>query len=198
MIERPIIGLDIDGVLADMAGSMVTIYNYKSICEGAPPFIKNDSYDVSDLVDYDFTKLIGKECFIEMVKTMESKEACSRLPAYNYSKRLYSKLCDIGNVIFITKPFSLYKNWYVERNTWIKKNFGVNQDHIIYTSKKHLINADILIDDCIDVIKDWVLYTNKPAIKVERPWNKDYKDDNVGIAKNLLEIPEIVVNLLKI
>lgn len=195
MRERPLIGLDVDGVISDIGQTIVSIYNYKSICVSSPPFIKNDTYSVEDIVDYDFSTLIGEECFMSIVSTMENSKACMRLPLYAGAQAMVSELKEIGDVIFITKPFLIYKDWYVERNFWMKKNFGVDPKDIIYTSKKHLIDVDILIDDCVDILKDWIIYTKKPAIKVIRPWNADFNNNRVS-SVFVQNIPETVNKLL--
>ena len=196
MRERPIIGLDIDGIFANMAQTMVTIYNYKSICEGSPPFIKNDVYVVEDLIKYDFKEFIGRECFFEIAKFMEMKKVCSNLPLYKNAQNVYSELKSIGDVVFITKPFSLYRDWCAERNMWVLKNFGAGPEDIIYTSKKYLVDADILIDDCGDVLEDWSKYTKKPAIKANRPWNTNCNFERVTNVDRIELIPEVVNQLL--
>jgi len=196
MRERPVIGLDVDGVLADMAQTIVSIYNYKSICVGAPPFTKNDTYTVNDITEYDIANFIGKECFTDVAKTMEKNKACLRLPLYPGAKSVFSELSEMADVVFVTKPFLMYKDWYVERNFWINKHFGVSADDVIYTARKHLADVDILIDDCADILEDWSKFTKKPAIKVERPWNMNFRTDRVICVSSITDIPRIVKELL--
>jgi len=196
MREKPIIGLDVDGVVADMAQAMISIYNYKSVCEGSPPFIHNDVYRVQDLKHHDISSIIGKECFLAVAGVMQTNKVCMSMPVYDGAKKMYSDLCDIGDVVFVTKPFTLYKDWYVERNAWLKKNFGVSTDDIIYTGKKHLIDVDILIDDFPYILEGWSNNTDKPAIKIERPWNKDFSAKNVHTAGSIRDVPMLVKELL--
>jgi len=196
MRERPVIGLDVDGVVANISQTIMSIYNYQSICVGAPPFVKNDTYTVDDIVDYNIENLIGENCFIEVMKIMENKKACMRLPIYKGAQSLFAKLNEIGDVVFVTKPYIKYKDWYTERNFWIKKNFGVDPDRIIYTSKKYLIDADILIDDSISVLQEWLTFTNKLAIKVNRSYNMDLKEDRIICASSFEDVLENVQNIV--
>jgi len=192
MDKKPLIGLDVDGVLANIAEVMITIYNYKSLI-GEFSFYNKPTYVIDDIVDYNFEKLIGEECFHEVVRTMEDKKICSKLPVYKDAKRMFIELSEIGDVVFVTKPFKRYTNWYIERNDWLLNNFGFND--VIYVDKKHLVNVDILIDDCPHILSDWASFTSKPSIKVERPWNKDFSRSNVSCAKTLNEIPKLIKSI---
>jgi len=194
--EKPVIALDVDGCICNMAQVLMSVYNYKSICDGSPPFIENDVYRVEDINQYDIVNLIGRDCFSEIIKIMQAKKACMRFPIYENAKEVYSKLTEIGDVVFVTKPFNRYKDWYIERNFWIRKYFGVDSENIIYVSKKYLVNADILIDDCPAILEDWIKYTGKPAIKVERPWNKDFDLYGLSRVQDIREIPELIKELL--
>jgi 5'(3')-deoxyribonucleotidase len=195
------ISLDIDGVMANMASVMITIYNYMSVCKNEFPFNRNKFIEIKDLVDYDTTKIMGRDAFFEMAKIMEANNACLRIPLYKDALSVYYKLKELGDVTLVTKPFSLYKNWCDDRMEWIKRNFGEDQK-VIFTSKKYLVDSDILIDDCIDIIEDWLKYTDKPVIKVERPWNKNYNKDyanrRIFNAGDITHISKIVESFIEV
>lgn len=194
--KNPIIGLDVDGVLCDIASTIISTYNYMSICQGEPPFTKGDTYSVEDIDRYDIADLIGRDCFYEVAKIMQKKKACMLFPLYDGAVDLYKNLKEIGDVVIVTKPFSIYKDWYTERNFWLKKHFEIETEDVIYAARKYLINTDIIIDDAPDILEKWLHFTNKPAIKIERPWNKNYQRYGLSCAKNINEIPNLVKELI--
>lgn len=183
------IALDVDGVIADMASAMVTVYNYHSIEKTSNFQGISEILSVDQINDYDLEKIIGKSAFKSLINIMIEKKMCKYLPMYAGAFKLVKELRDIGNVFFVTKPFECYEDWCKERKRWLVDKFSANPDNIVFMSKKYLFNADIIIEDSVENINEWMDNRLEPAIKIKRPWNMFFSREGLHIVNALEEVP---------
>jgi 5'(3')-deoxyribonucleotidase len=82
------------------------------------------------------------------------------------------KLHELYDVIIVTSAFpeAVPGKW-----DWMQKHLPfIPQKNFITCGRKDLINADILIDDAIHNVRDWVA-SHRPAIVLSHHWNQELR-----------------------
>jgi len=165
--KKPIILIDVDGVLADFLTPTLKMINNiidvpiteKDVTQwDIFKSIKSNKYDIKGL------------CFKEYSKngfamTLEPYEEC--LAPIKY-------INEIAEVYFVTVPVVSSKTWCHDRVAWLKKHFNIDDEQVIFTHNKSLVNGNMLIDDKIEHITAWSkLHEHSPAILWKQPYNQD-------------------------
>jgi len=188
-MHNKLIGLDVDGVLADFVGYLLGVHN--SICEKQiNTQIYKKPIQINDVKDYYLEKFIGQEAWDDLIVNLAPIEFVKQLPLYDNAKEFVSELRKIGKVVFVTAPYWKYEKWCSERFYWLQKHFDCTEKDVLFTHDKSLFGGDILIDDNPFFLQEW----KKNSIKVSRPWNRfynhPYSTDNfneiINITKNIL------------
>lgn len=198
------IACDMDGTIADWTGSA---------CRRA-----KEIYDInitrSDIEIPIFADLVNAKYKEQKGKELEDK-----------GKQIYNKICS-GNfyldleplpgaikaieqiyheghqLVFLTKPTD-WSNSSQQKIEWLEKWFHDMKYDVIMvseTSRKHLVNVPVIIDDDPRALKDHPVAI---PICIAHPWNKKFRDSNeVGmvVINHLSELPEqirFIDNLLK-
>lgn len=170
-----IIGVDVDGVLLDTHKPWIDRYNMIS----GDNLTKNDIYtwNISDHV------MPAYQSSIHQMRTPD----------------MYLRTPPIKNAIGVTCKLSLDGHWLIAishddmihanvKCVVIRKLFPWIRDIVITgsgSSKKEVVNVDILIDDAIH---------NKPDILFRRPWNELYH--HTLRADNWLDVVDIIKDIV--
>ena len=174
------IGVDVDGVLGDFVNPVLNTVNE----------IYGTYYKEADIIKFNMEEIIGKEEMQNAMKVLEEKSFVLSMSIYEGAIdniNVIRKMFWVNRIVFVTSPYYSYKSWVYERFEWLKNNFNASKDDVIFTSDKTLFNGDILIDDYHKNLQKWI-DLKRTGIKLERPWNKDYKCNKT--AKSWDEVKE--------
>jgi len=175
------IGLDVDGVLADFVGKV--LYYQNSIFK--------TKFQYTDITSYHIENIIGESNLSLIFEIMEENRDIKYLDLYPGAIDLVFALRRLGRVVFVTAPCSKYRAWADDRKFWLEQRFSATGRDIVSLKDKTLFNGQVLIDDCSLNIEEW-LNTNRPAIKVSQPWNKNDKGNSID---NLSDIPDKIMDI---
>ena len=161
--KRPVVAIDVDGVLRDNLPLMVKMYNES--------FGKNMSVD--DIKEYK-TEMSFPDIETETGMTsstwffnLHAKELFLDAPAYDGVKEDIDRLKEVADVVIVT-----YQKDYTNKQytlEWLEKN-GIEPSGICFLKDKTLLHCDVLVDD-----NDWNFIGThvKHSVLVTAPYNKE-------------------------
>ena len=111
-----------------------------------------------------------------------------------------NKLLDDHNhdIVIATSISDGIKNAYDGKTEWIKKNIpGFKMQNFMTISRKGLIDGDMLIDDGVHNIENWLKHNRKRPVVFDAPWNRDYNPPHpviriVGNWRDVLDIIDMI------
>lgn len=163
-----LIAVDGDGVLFDMLGAIN---------------IRNPKFNPSGVVDYEFeteTYGIPRD---EVLRMFGEYETFKRQKLYRGAKEGVTQLLSLGEVIGYTAvPEDCID---IRRHQY--KKVGIYRANIYTTDEKPVIDVDVLVEDCLDVVKKYE-GTDTLCFIIDRPYNRGYSAPNVIRAKNVMEV----------
>ena len=155
--RRKRILLDIDGVVADLVGTLC-------ICLKAMGFVRQPE----DFTKYVFDDVLSPQERLAARKAMGDGYFCQDISWYPDGKIFIEALRQLGEVVAVTKPFPS-PAWAYEREVWLKGHV----EHVIHTGAKEMILGNVLIEDCVENAVRWLEHhPGKTAVLIERPWNR--------------------------
>tara|TARA_Y100000310_G_scaffold330212_1_gene401488 strand:- start:1026 stop:1610 length:585 start_codon:yes stop_codon:yes gene_type:complete len=164
--KKPIILIDVDGVLADFLTPTLNLING----------IIEHPVTEKDITQWDIFKSIKSEKHdIEKICFEEYSKDGFALSLKPYSNCIDSinHINNIANLYFVTVPVVSSKTWCHDRVAWLKKYFNINDEQVIFTHKKSLVRGNMLIDDRIEYVKSWSkAHQNGTAILWKQPYNQ--------------------------
>lgn len=161
--------LDIDGVVADLVGELCQELGKHGVTMHPEHFRQ-----------YDFKDCVSPFEYVVMQKAMERRGFCRDLPGYKGAGEFCERLRTMGEVVAVTKPFPTSETWAHERAQWCKE-LGISK--VVHTSHKELVKGDVLIEDHIANVAQWLhAWPHGQAIVMIKPWNVDHKHicDQIG------------------
>lgn len=164
MNKRPIILLDVDGVLADFR------HTYVEACNK----VNGTDFEADDTgKEWDFAKKlrINKKQQGKVWDEIRNPGWVGNMPVLGEAQAGVRALCELGSVHFLTAPVP-QGHWMAERVAWLRKHFGFVVSHrgqpyadqlhdrVIFCSAKykHLVQGDFFVDDKHEVVDRWELY----------------------------------------
>jgi 5'-nucleotidase len=169
MNDKPIIALDVDGVLLDLHTPWLARYNRDY----------NDSLSVEQVTDWSIHKFVKPECGKRIYDYLDDE-------IYNLVHPIPGALefalsCrEIGDVIFVTCPTetSMGARYHCLKRRGFFNGIDDPQAQYIECKRKGLIKADFLVDDCYDNCKNF----GRNSIMLIRPWNAKLAHANYDIS----------------
>ena len=159
--SRLVVGIDVDGVLADQI-------------TGVLPKIK-ERHDVTltydDITDW-CLPIKDSDIKREILRAQEDRAYVLGMAAHEGARRLLKIVCKLHRVVVITARMGdAATPWTTE---WLKKN-NLPYDEVIASSesKKSEHRTDVLIDDFLGNIEEFLKNTTGVAVLVDQPWNRD-------------------------
>ena len=140
-MNKKIILVDIDGVLADFEGRFLEEWRKKFPNHPHVPLEKRQTFyleeDYPDGLTKEIDSIFSAQGFFENLDPIPGgKETMVRMEALGH------------NVVICTSPISQYENCVLEKYHWVAKNLGYEwTKKMIITKDKTLVYGDILIDD---------------------------------------------------
>lgn len=165
--------VDCDGVMADFLTRALEVINESG-----------SSYVHDDVTEFEICSALG---IPEMWDTL--RRACAQEGFVSSLKPIPNALAGLSSlrrlheVVAVTSPMSV-RNWAFEREEWLMKYMGFKKDEIVQTSGKHLIQADVIVDDRIDNVLSWISHhPNGLGIIFPAPHNKTFVTEQENVLK---------------
>lgn len=177
-----IIGIDIDDTITNHCETWFDLYNKYFKTDDDKIILLSDAYKWNFYDEYPeetrkhlFYALDEQDKYFEQLKLLDNVRV------------VIQELIDSENQIILISATN--KEYQERKKQWILEQLPMlNEDNIIFTSQKALINVDLMIDDNLD-------YGSKfkcPFILFRRPWNigreKELYTDNILVCSNWNEI----------
>lgn len=140
-MDKKIILVDMDGVLADFEGRFLEIWKKKFPHHPHVPLEKRETFyleeDYPEGLEKDIGDIFSAPGFFENLDIIPgSKEALTKMEALGHK------------VLICTSPTSKYENCVLEKYHWVSRNLGYEwTKKMIVTKDKTLVIGDMLIDD---------------------------------------------------
>jgi len=135
--------LDCDGVLSDLHRHLIEILRL--------------DIDPQTPKGYLFKDWVPAEQLKDAYGLMRAPQFWLTLPVIEGSVEGYQRLIDRNSKVTIcTAPYHACPMWHDARIQWLKDNFNIRPDDIIFTNKKHLCGSvDRFIDDKLTNIQEF-------------------------------------------
>ena len=164
---------DMDCILADTMGSFISWYNGTVLREGGKPMTMEQvtSFEIKDHVEHPelVSKIFKTEGFFSSLQPLPGAvEAFKRL-----SKR---HECRVATSSYGPQSAK-------EKLEWCDRWLGLAYRDVIIGGKKHWIDADILIDDKPETMKQW----KRVGISIAWPYNTELADITNHHAQSYLD-----------
>lgn len=161
-MSKPVILLDVDGVLADFVGEVIRIGNELG-----------GSVKREEATQYDVFKYFTPEIAAAVKRAVAAEGFCLSLNPFREAMDGVAHLRDLGNVYAVTSPWSS-KTWCYERTSWLRSCFGFRTGEIVHTAAKYLVRGDVLIDDKASHVQEWqVVNPSGLALLMDAPYNRN-------------------------
>lgn len=158
---KPVILLDVDGVIGDFVGMICSILNRR--------FATN--YVEADFNHWDLRETLAPAESKWLNEALQQEGIATVIDPYPRAKEFVEELQSIGTVLALTAPYRSSKTWPYERQQWLLKRFGLPMLSVP-GEYKHLVQGDYLIEDKLMTADQWGAY-RPGAILLDRPWNLD-------------------------
>lgn len=162
-MSKPVIGVDVDDVVANLLEAWVTSYNR----------IYGDDLSVEDIKDWGITKYVTKchpEDFYDIIRKRNFYDCVDPFPGALES---IQRLRKVARVVFVT---SCSKGTMDQKREWLEMHgfLPTTQKHqhdLVMASDKALIRADCIIDDAEHNVDAFP----KGGFLIARPHNEGYQ-----------------------
>lgn len=153
--------VDVDGVLADFVN-------------GALHHVGGRLRE-HEITAYDMVSLMTKT-EVEAFRSIATTPGfCYGLKPYAGAREALDRLRKDHDVRIVTAPFKGSRTWHDERLSWLRDKMGVDEDHVIFASKKEkpFIGGHVLIEDHGPTLEEWQKeQVRTSGILIRRPWNQ--------------------------
>ena len=181
-LPQPLIGLDVDGVVADLVSALLDQIHLRS----------GKRFVVEQVRQFDLRSTLGDLWSLGHDILREPGFARSLLPYPNAIDGVHT-LRKVARVVFVTTPYAASPTWSDDRARWLESHLGAVRRDIVHLEDKTVFGGQLLIDDSPAQLEAWVA-TGRPAIRVVQPWNQSAPgfpahdwDDIVQKTQHLIE-----------
>lgn len=158
---RPLILLDVDGVIADFCTSALKVIAN----------LGHGEFLTDDVVHYTMEHLIPEHAREEFLAELRRDGFCHALAPYDGAGDFVRDLWRYGDIVVVTAPMPGASSWMRERQAWLQRHFGLT--YVLHTHDKHLVHGDVLIEDRFDTAARWAeAHPYGTALLIDRPYNR--------------------------
>lgn len=165
------VAVDADGVLYDLLGPWIELYNKEY----------DDSLNVDDIDQYDVTKFVkcSKE---ELCGLLRREEIWENIQLYDGVYEAIEKLNGHPMVDLVIATATSYRDCSIKFDKIFSMLPMLNERQLIITSRKDLIKANFLIDDWEENLKH-MIPTYEVPILVNRTYNRSFPNAAYNITR---------------
>ena len=160
-MPRALIGLDVDGVLADLVGRLLQIVYERT----GQRFVREQ------VTQFSLQAVLGDEIWTVASDALAEPGFASSLQLIEGAREGVERLRTLGRVVFVTSPYLRSATWAAERTHWLIRHLGARQEDIVNTADKTLFAGEILVDDAPQNLEAWTK-TGRYAVRAVQPWNE--------------------------
>ena len=169
------VGIDVDGVLADLLTPLMSIVSellQKDVGVGHV-----ETWDLDDL----FAKHDASHLVPELWKRAGSPGFCRTLSPYPGAVEGVAALRQAGADLFIvTSPLHDAATWTHDREVWLHTHFGIDRRHVVHCHAKRVFSGAMLVDDKPSNILTWgEEHGFDGAVLWDQSWNQDARDERL-------------------
>ena len=165
-----IILLDCDDVLAQFTQGVIDVLNAKG----------GYDFDINDVTDWDMAHSLGISNNAVFGIAGE-EDFCTNLNMMPGAQEAVRELEKLGEIYIVTSPIWSSRTWMFERTRWLYEHFGIQANHVIHTSAKHLVYGDFFIDDRLSHVEKWWKFSgwdhNRHGYVLDVPWPRTREED---------------------
>lgn len=170
-VKRKRMGIDVDEVLADFQGSVLTI--------------ANDAFGLSmkpgDLPTWEIFSHFPEDQREFLRQESKRSGFCSALAKTPGSAEAVKELRKYVDLYAVTAHYDSH-TWVSERDWWLKSKFQFERNQIIHTQAKFLVGVDIFLDDKPSNVVEWKQeHPNGLAMLWTIPNNVNYDMDRFRV-----------------
>lgn len=173
-----IIGIDCDGVLTlgfhEKLLELLQEYGYQKTLDD---FTKWDIYDAVS---------VDKADRVSIDAALAQRDIAAAMEPLPGTREAVDEMRKHHGIRIVTSSLLNSPTWDYERRNWLKEYFDIAAKDIIFTSQKHLVDVDALIDDKWDNVDTFSFYRLRPGVVIDRPWNRLIRDGGRFIRANSL------------
>jgi 5'(3')-deoxyribonucleotidase len=136
--------IDLDNVLVDFTESVVRYYK---MYYGEDREFTSDQCKTFDIFGIMFSDKTVREQTDIRETIFNAPGFWADMEPYPNSQRVFGRLANKFDVFIVTAPWPTSKNCIPEKIEWVENCLGFEQKRIIFTSYKHLLLGDVIIDD---------------------------------------------------
>lgn len=147
--DRPVILVDVDGVLADFPGAVQRSLRLTQPLE---------HWDVKDsLVALGLPSDRVQDLTEQYEAATYRRGWCRAIEPYRYAGLFVTQLRKLGRVVALTAPFHGRPYWLQERLDWLQDVLGFSARDVVFcpSDLKPLVDGDYLIEDRPDTLVAW-------------------------------------------
>ena len=184
--RRLVVGVDIDGVLGDQIAGVI------------PRIARDHGVRLTfDMID-DYRFVLGSVSIAdEIAKAQSSRDYVEEMPTFSGARQMLEALRQDHRVIIVTARSPEIRD---ATRSWLARR-RLAHDGLVFTAEagKSAHGLDVLVDDYVDNLVDFLTRTPGLAILVRRPWNR--RDEALRpflashralVATQLEEIPAMI------
>lgn len=144
---RPVILLDVDGVLADFVGHYIDTLEWCGKVQVCREDIVNE--DIPGCLQLTTHQRQTAEMLIA------SAGAAERIRALEGAATAVATLRGMGRVVFVTTPWPGAATWVHDRLQWLGVRFGCRPEDYFPVADKSLVDGAVMIDDSLRNVAMW-------------------------------------------
>jgi 5'(3')-deoxyribonucleotidase len=158
----PLIGFDVDGVLADFTGALLDRLA-----------IRGHRFTHEDVKHWCLRTSLGEQAHEHVEPIVSAPGFCSAMPWIPGSHSLVASLRTMGaDLVCVTSPWHS-ATWIPERLRWLSPLFKAEDVLFVKTRRKKHVALDVLVEDHPGTLAGWLeAHPKGLGILVDRPWNR--------------------------
>jgi 5'(3')-deoxyribonucleotidase len=162
-MKRPVVGVDVDGVLADL---LTPAFELLARRYG---LVRS----MADMTTWHLDDLLPEALRVPFWRDLgASGYLHDQLLPYPGAVEGLARLRAAADIFVVTSYLRHAPTWVHERDAWLERHFGVNRQHIVHTGAKHVVRLDALIDDRPENIHAWqAAFPEGDGILWAQPYN---------------------------
>lgn len=180
-MTRPVVLLDVDGVLADFLGASLAFLRTVGV-----DFIPEDiwTFDIAHALNLDDAERA------KLDREWSRPGFCAALAPCPGAREGVELLRSVGEVYAVTAPMWSCPTWEHERRAWLIEQMGFPAKHVVSAHAKHLIAGAVLVDDRPSHLESWKHGT--PVC-----WAQPYNENYAGIRTNDWRVVADIANPIR-